>query len=49
MTKDDIGNISIIDTSTFVEILNNKGDMVLEELQSKPIKGRLRNVSKANS
>lgn len=49
MTKDDIGNISIIDTSTFVEILNNKGEMVLKELQSKPIKGRLRNVSKANS
>lgn len=49
MTKDDIGNINIIDTSTFVEILNDKGEMVLKELQTKPIKGRLRTVSKANS
>jgi superfamily II DNA/RNA helicase len=49
MTKEDIGNISIIDTSTFVEILNNKGEMVLKELKTKPIKGRLRNVSKAKA
>lgn len=49
MTKDDIGNISITDVSTFVEILNNKGTMVLKALQTKPIKGRLRTVSKANS
>lgn len=49
VTKDDIGNISITDVSTFVEILNNKGKTVLKELQKKPIKGRLRNVSKANS
>lgn len=49
MTADDIGNISIIDVSTFVEILNNKGEMVLKALQDKPIKGRLRNVSRANS
>lgn len=49
MTKDDVGNINIIDVSTFVEILNGKGEMVYEALQSKPIKGRLRNVSKANA
>ncbi len=49
MTSDDIGNIGIIDVSTFVEILNNKGNMVLKELQKTPIKGRLRNVSKANA
>jgi superfamily II DNA/RNA helicase len=49
MTADDIGNISIIDVSTFVEVLNNKGEMVLKELQKTPIKGRLRNVSKANA
>lgn len=47
MTKDDIGIINIVDVSTFVEILNNKGDLVLRELQDKPIKGRLRKVSKA--
>lgn len=48
MTADDIGIINIQDISTFVEILNNKGDMVLKELQTTTIKGRLRNVNKAN-
>jgi len=48
MTADDIGIISVQDVSTFVEILNNKGDMVFEMLQTTPIKGRLRRVSKAN-
>jgi superfamily II DNA/RNA helicase len=46
MTKDDIGIINIIDISTFVEILNNKGELVFQELQNTPIKGRLRTVSK---
>ncbi|WP_291637185.1 DEAD/DEAH box helicase [Clostridium sp.] len=46
MTKDDIGIINIIDISTFVEILNNKGELVFDELQKTPIKGRLRSVSK---
>lgn len=46
MTKDDIGIINIVDISTFVEILNNKGDMVFKKLQETPIKGRLRTVSK---
>jgi len=46
MTKDDIGIINIVDISTFVEILNNKGDLVFEALQETPIKGRLRTVSK---
>ena len=46
MTKDDIGIINIIDISTFVEILNNKGELVFEALQTTPIKGRLRTVSK---
>jgi len=49
VTADDIGIISIIDVSTFVEILNNKGEFVYNKLQTTPIKGRLRNVSKANS
>ena len=46
MTKEDIGIINIIDISTFVEILNNKGELVFQELQKTPIKGRLRTVSK---
>ena len=45
MTKDDIGVISIHDVSTFVEILNNKGNMVLKALQTKNIKGRTRSVT----
>ena len=48
MTADDIGIINVQDVSTFVEILNNKGEMVLEALQTTPIKGRLRRVSRAN-
>ena len=46
MTKVDIGIINIADVSTFVEILNNKGEHVFRKLQSTPIKGRLRVVSK---
>ena len=48
MTADDIGIINVLDISTFVEILNGKGEMVLEQLQTTTIKGRLRNVNKAN-
>ncbi len=44
MTADDIGVINILDVSTFVEILNGKGPMVLLALQKKPIKGRIRKV-----
>ncbi|ERJ12205.1 DEAD/DEAH box helicase [Haloplasma contractile] len=46
VTKDDIGIINILDISTFVEILNNKGELVHKSLQKKPLKGRLRRVSK---
>ncbi len=46
MTASDIGIIHIADVSTFVEILNNKGEMVFQALQTTPIKGRLRKVSK---
>lgn len=46
---DDIGVISIVDVSTFVEIINNKGQLVYEALQTIPIKGRLRKVNKANA
>lgn len=45
LSGDDIGIIDIIDVSSFVEILNNKGDMVLEALKTTEIKGRLRTVS----
>lgn len=48
MTAEDIGVINIMDISTFVEILNNKGEMVFKELQNRPIKGRVRKVSKGN-
>jgi superfamily II DNA/RNA helicase len=48
MTKADIGIINIIDVSTFVEILNDKGELVFQELQKTPIKGRLRIVSKVD-
>lgn len=48
MTATDIGVISILDVSTFVEILNGKGNKVLKALQEMPIKGRIRRVNKAN-
>jgi ATP-dependent RNA helicase DeaD len=48
MTSADIGIINIIDISTFVEVLNNKGELVFRELQKTPIKGRLRKVSKVH-
>lgn len=48
MTASDIGIINIVDVSTFVEILNNKGELVFQELQNTPIKGRLRKVSKVD-
>ncbi len=48
MTAADIGIINIVDVSTFVEILNNKGELVFQALQKIPIKGRIRRVSKAD-
>lgn len=47
ITAEDIGIINIMDISTYVEILNGKGEFVLKALQDKPIKGRLRKVSLA--
>lgn len=47
ITADDIGVINVLDVSTFVEVLNNKGEIVLKELQTKNIKGRPRRVTKA--
>jgi superfamily II DNA/RNA helicase len=46
ITSDDIGIINVLDRSTFVEILNNKGHDVFDQLQNTPIKGKTRNVSK---
>lgn len=45
----DIGVINVQDISTFVEILNNKGEMVLKVLQTKNIKGRPRKVTKVEA
>lgn len=47
MTAADIGVITILDVSTYVEILNNKGEQVLKELQTRNIKGRPRKVTLA--
>lgn len=47
--QEDIGIITIIDVSTFVEVLNNKGEYVLKALQTMPIKGRMRKVTKSDS
>lgn len=44
MKAEDIGIIDIRESITYVEILNGKGKMVLETLQDKPIKGRVRKV-----
>ncbi len=49
ITAEDIGIINIADVSTFVEILNNKGELVYRELQKTPIKGRIRKVSKTDT
>jgi superfamily II DNA/RNA helicase len=48
MSQEDIGIIEVLDVSTFVEILNNKGEHVFKLLQTTPIKGRIRRVSKAD-
>jgi len=47
VSAQDIGVISVLDISTYVEVLNNKGDMVLKALQTKNLKGRPRKVTKA--
>lgn len=41
---DDIGIIDVRDSVTYVEILNGKGKIVLEALQDKPVKGKIRKV-----
>ena len=44
MGPEDIGVIDIRESLVYVEILNNKGKMVLEALQDKTIKGKVRKV-----
>lgn len=47
ITPDDIGVIQIADILSYVEIRNNKGSIVLRELQNRSIKGKKRKVNKA--
>ena len=42
----DIGIIDVRDSLTYVEILNGKGSQVLEALQNKTLKGKIRKVRK---
>lgn len=49
LTAEDIGIIDIRESLTYVEILNEKGTVVLEALQEKPIKGKLRKVRKTRN
>lgn len=44
ITAEDIGIIDIRDSLSYVEILNNKGNKVVNELQNKTIKGKIRKV-----
>lgn len=44
VTAEDIGIIDVRDSLTYVEILNGKGPLVLEALQEKTIKGKIRKV-----
>lgn len=48
VSAEDIGIINLQDISTYVEILSGKGQHVLDLLQTTPIKGRVRRVSKAD-
>lgn len=43
----DIGIVDIRDSISYVEILNRKGNQVLDSLQTKPMKGKVRKVRKA--
>lgn len=47
ISQDDIGVIDVRDSITYVEIFHKKGDSVLTQLQRKPIKGKIRKISKS--
>lgn len=48
VTAEDIGIITIMDTISYVEILNGKGPLVLKTMKETTIKGKQLKVSKAN-
>ena len=47
VTADDIGIIKIQDTVSYIDILNGKGTLVLNEMKKKTVKGKLLKVHKA--
>ena len=47
VNADDIGVIQVQDHQSYVDILNNKGKLVLNELQNKTIKGKKLRIQKA--
>jgi ATP-dependent RNA helicase DeaD len=47
VTADDIGIITILDSLSYVDILNGKGSLVLQALENTTIKGKKLKVSKA--
>jgi ATP-dependent RNA helicase DeaD len=47
VAADDIGIITIMDTSTYVEILNGKGPLVLKTMKDTKVKGKLLKVFEA--
>ena len=49
ISADDIGIITITDTFTYVEILNNKGKIVLSEMKNRPVKGKNLKVHEARN
>ena len=49
ISVEDIGIITILDTSTFVEILNGKGPIVLKAMKDTPVKGKNLKVHEAKS
>lgn len=44
ISADDIGVIDVRDSITYVEILNHKGKLVVDQLQERTIKGKIRKV-----
>lgn len=48
VSAEDIGIISILDSLTYIEILNGKGSIVLEAMKTTPVGGRLLKVTEAN-
>lgn len=48
MTAEDIGIIDVRESLTYVEILNGRGPLVLERLQTRPIKGKIRKVRRTS-